>query len=259
MENKIKSYLAAAVVLAVFIFAFGYLSYVNTYSKSTQPSSYRSFSVSGEGKVTAIPDIAKFTFSVITEGGEDVDALQRENTDKTNSAIEFLKAEGIEAKDIKTASYNISPRYTYYDCKDLYSSVSSCPPPEIAGYTITQTVSVKIRDFAKIGKVISGVVDAGANSVSSLSFTIDEPTALENQAKEKAIIQAKEKAKLVARAGGFNVGRLLSIDEGYNPYYAYGMGGGDLVKAESSIESAPTIEAGSQEIVVNVTLRYEIE
>jgi uncharacterized protein YggE len=191
MDNKIKNYLAGAVVVAVFVFAFGYLNYVNSYSKSTQPSSYRSFSVSGEGKITAIPDIAKFTFSVITEGGKDVAALQKENTDKTNSAINFLKAQGVEAKDIKTANYNIEPRYQYYDCKNPERSVSPCPPAEIAGYTITQTVSVKIRDFTKIGTIISGVVNNGANSVSSLSFTIDDKTTLENQAKEQAIAEAR--------------------------------------------------------------------
>jgi hypothetical protein len=198
---------------------------------------------------------------VITEGGKDIVALQKENTDKANSAIDFLKAQGIEAKDIKTANYNVAPRYQYYDCKNPESSVSPCPPAEIAGYTITQTVSVKIRDFTKISGVISGVVNSGANSVSSISFAIDDQTALENQAKEQAITQAREKAELVAKAGGFSVGRLLSLEEGNIPYYAYGLGGGDMVKTASSNveESAPTIEAGSQEIKVNVILRYEIE
>lgn len=262
MNNKLKNILGIALVAAVFVFAFGYLDYVASYSRSTQPSSYRSFSVSGEGKVTAIPDIAQFTFSVVTQGGKDIAALQKENTDKTNSAIDFLKAQGIEAKDIKTTKYNMEPRYQYYSCKNPESSVAPCPPAEIVGYTITQTVLVKIRDFTKIGTIISGVVENGANSVSSLSFTIDDRTALENQAKEKAITQAREKAQLVAKAGGFIVGRLLSVDEGYTPYYAYGLGSEETKKmsALDSVEAAPpTIEAGSQEITVDVTLRYEIK
>lgn len=255
-HSKIKNYLGIAIVLAIFLFAVGYLSYVNTYSKSIQPSSFRSFSVTGEGKVTAIPDIAQFTFSVITQGGKDIAALQKENTDKTNKAITFLKAQNIDAKDIKTTSYNLEPRYQYYDCDRIMGSVEPCPPPEIVGYTITQTVSVKIRDFTKIGTIFSGVVDNGANSVSSLSFTIDDPTAVENQARDEAIAQARGKAELVAKAGGFRVGRLISIEEGYQPFYGYGLGGG--TKAESVVP-APIIEPGSQEVTINVTLRYEIQ
>lgn len=256
MDNKIKTYLGIAIVVAIFLFAVGYLSYVNVYSKSIQPSSYRSFSVSGEGTVTAIPDIAQFTFSVITQGGKDIAALQKENTEKTNKAIEFVKAQNIDAKDVKTTGYNLEPRYQYYDCRYPESSVNPCPPPDIVGYAITQTVSVKIRDFGKIGQVVSGVVENGANSVSSLSFTIDDPTSVENQARKEAIAKARKKAQLVANSGGFRVGRLISIEEGYQPYYSYGMGGGDLAKAESA--PAPTIEPGSQEVTISVTLRYEI-
>jgi uncharacterized protein len=261
MDNKVKQYLGMAVIIAIFLFAVGYLSYVNSYSKSVEPNSYRSFSVVGEGKVTAIPDVAQFTFSVITEGKKDIAALQKENVDATNKAIDFLKAQGIEAKDIKTTNYSLNPKYQYYDCRSPESSITPCPPAEIVGYTITQTVSVKIRDFAKIGAVVSGVVDAGANSVSSLSFTVDDSTALENQAKEEAITQAKAKAELIARAGGFKIGRLISLEDSYTPYYyGYGLGGGDM-KAESvsSAIPVPTIEPGSQEITINVTLRYEIK
>lgn len=255
--DKPKIYLGTALVVAVFLFAVGYLCYVNVYSKSIQPSSYRSFSVSGEGEVTAIPDIAQFTFSVITQGGKDIAALQKENTEKTNKAINFLKAQNVEAKDIKTANYNLEPRYQYYECRYPESSVNPCPPAEIVGYTITQTVSVKIRDFGKIGTIVSGVVENGANSVSQLSFTIDDPTAIESQARAEAIAQARQKAELVAKAGGFQVGRLISIEEGYTPIYGYGMGG--ATKAEYAAVPAPTIEPGSQEVTVNVTLRYEIK
>jgi hypothetical protein len=257
--DKPKIYLGSAIVLAVFLFVVGYLCYVGAYSKSIQPGSYRSFSVSGEGKITTIPDIAQFTFSVITEGGKDIASLQKDNTDKTNKAIDFVKIQGVETKDIKTTNYNLSPKYQYYNC-DRLSSITPCPPAEIVGYTITQTISVKIRDFAKIGDIMSGVVNSGANSVSSLSFGIDDQTAVENQAREKAIAKAREQANLVAKAGGFKVGRLISIEEGYTPYYSTkGLGGGISYDSVAVPEAAPVIEAGSQEITVSVTLRYEIQ
>ena len=96
-----------------------------------------------------------------------------------------------------------------------------CPPPEIVGYSITQTVSVKVRNFEKIGDLLSGIVDNGANSVSGISFTVDNSTKLENEARKNAMTEAKEKAKAVAEAGGFRLGRLLSVEEGgqYPTYY----------------------------------------
>lgn len=257
MTEKVKNYLGVAIIIALLAFAFAVLSYVNAYSKSIEPSSFRSFSASGEGKVVAIPDVAKFTFSVITEGGTDIAKLQKENTDKVNKAITFIKSKGIEAKDIKTESYNLNPRYQYFSCP---KAGGPCPPAEVVGYTITQTLSVKIREFSKIGEVLSGVIQNGANSASELNFTIDDPTEVQNKARAEAIMKAKAKAKAIAEAGEFRIGRLLSINEGgyYPPIYEKFGRGGDFAGVEAALP-VPTIEPGSQDVIVNVTLQYEIE
>ncbi len=262
MKETTKNYLGVAIIISILIVAFSSWSFVRSYSRSIEPSSFRSFVVSGEGEVVAVPDVAEFTFSVITQGGTDIASLQKTNTDKTNTAIDFVKSEGVDAKDIKTQSYNLEPRYQYYDCSSVYledGRPRPCPPPEIVGYTVTQTVLVKVRDFSKAGGILGGVVDAGANSVSQLNFTIDDDEKVLAEAREEAIEKAKEKAEAIAEAAGFSVGRLLSISEsGVYPravYYAkdmvYGMGGGEAA-------AAPSIEPGSQEVTVNVTLTYEI-
>jgi uncharacterized protein YggE len=124
------------------------------------------------------------------------------------------------------------------------------------GYTIRQTVSVKIRDFAKIGEILSGIVSEGANSVSNLNFVIDDPYELQNQAKAEAIQNAKKRAEALAKAGGFRVGRLLSIDESVSvPPIAYD---NRAYKTEAMGNAAPSIEPGSQDVQVSVNLRYEI-
>ncbi len=263
MTNRLKNYLGVAIIVSVLVLAFSAWSYVRAYSQSIQPSSFRSFSVSGVGKVVSIPDVAEFTFSVITEGGKDIGKLEKENTDKINATTDFIKSNGVDKKDIKTTNYNLNPRYENYNCYGpVYVSTKPCPPPTIVGYTINQTVQVKVRDFSKVGDVLGGVVEKGANSVSQLSFTIDDPTLVQNQAREEAIQKAKEEAKSIARAGGFGLGRLLSIDEngGYNPpmpmYRSMDSGFGGAV-LESKI--APSIEPGSEETQVSVTLRYEIK
>jgi len=257
MSNKIRDWLGIAIIVSMAVVALSAVGYVKTYSRVSEPTSFRSFFVSAEGKVVAVPDIAQFSFSLITEGGKDVAALQKQNTEKMNKAIAFLKDKSIEEKDITTQWYNIDPRYSYFNC----SEPGRCPPPEITGYTINQSVLVKVRNFDDIGNLLTGVVKEGANSVSQLTFTIDDRTEVENQAREEAIKKAKEKAEAIAKAGGFKLGRLLSISESgpsQPPIYPFGMGGGGYdMKAEQAAQ--PSIEPGSQDVIINVSLTYEIE
>lgn len=273
-HTHIKKYLGTGVVVALLLFAFSAVSYVRTYAKSIEPSTFRSFSVSGEGRIVAVPDIARFTFNVISQGGKDLGALQTANTQKVNGAISFVKSKGVDAKDVKTEGYNVEPRYQNIVCRPpeigilggptVYPGVSKvCPPPEIVGYTVRQTVSVKVRDFNVIGDLLSGVVQNGANSVSQLAFTIDDPTSVENEARAEAIAKAKEKAEALAKAGGFRVGRLLSISEGGpQPYYAaeaYGKAAGFGMGGDNVVAPAPAIEPGSQEVRVQMFLTYGIK
>lgn len=252
-ENYYKEILAAAALL----FVGASFWYVYSYSQSVVPT--RSFSVQGEGKIVAVPDVAQLSFGVLTEGGVNLAVLQRENTEKVNRVAGFLKENGVDEKDIKTQFYNISPRYQYFSCPPVRipEGVEPCPPPEIVGYSINQSVTVKIRDLNKAGDVVSGVVESGANTVSGPSFTVDDPTELQNQARAEAIAKAKEKARAVAEAGGFRLGKLISINEGVAfpapvPLYAFEKGGGVG-------GGGPSIEPGSQEVRVNVTLVYEIK
>ena len=264
MSDRTKNYLGWAIIIAVLAIGFSSISYVRSFSKMIAPNSFRSFSVSGEGQAVGIPDIAEFSFTVLTEGGKDIATLRKANDEKSNKAIEFLKKEGVTKEDIKTASYNLSPRYQNSTCG--YSNLAGrevCPPPEIVGYSIANTVEVKVRKemFDKVGTVLAGVVSVGANTVSQLSFTMDDPTEVENSARTMAINKAEAKAKAIAKAGGFSVGRLLDISEGgVRPYYQMAYDSKlSLDGAIAEMGSTPTIEPGSRDVIVNITLRYEID
>ena len=249
MNNTIKPYVFAVGIFLMAALGVSSLLLAFSYGKSVYPA--RTFLVQAKGNVTVIPDIASLSFSVLTEGDTDLVNLQQKNTQKANDAIAFVKDQSIDIKDIKTSGYSISPRYQYANC---FERDGICPPPEIVGYSITQTVEVKIRDFSKIGTVLGGVVEKGANTVSGVSFGVDDPEMVQNEARAEAIEKAKGKAKALVRAGGFRLGKLLSIEEGGvnpTPFYtleAQGKSGAPL----------PTIEPGSQEITVTVLLRYEI-
>ncbi len=268
MNTSIRNYLGVALILATLALGGAGLAYVSYYHASIDDTTQRVFSASGDGKAVAVPDVAEFSMSVISQGGKDIGSLLTTNTDKVNQAIAFVKGQGVDEKDIQTSGFNVDPRYQYYSCPSPISpignTVQTCPPADIVGYTVTQTVDVKIRDFTKIGAILSGVVGAGANSVSSLSFMVDDPTKVQAEAREQAIAKAKEKAQEVAAAAGFTLGKLIGVDEGWSQppvvysmdksYAPLAMGGSGAVATP-----APTIEPGSQEVQVTVTLRYAIE
>ena len=119
-------------------------------------------------------------------------------------------------------------------------------------------MDVKIRDLEKVGTIIEKAGSLGANQVGGLNFTIDEPEELRQQARIKALENAKTKAESLAQVAGVNVGRLVSFSENSyipGPIYldyakseAMGLGGG----------GAPAVEPGSQDIVINVTVTYEV-
>lgn len=248
-----KKIITLATILALVVGSYAAFVYARAYAGSVGPTSYRSFGVTSEGKVVAVPDVATFSFGLITQGGKDVAKLQSDNSTKVNKAIDFLKQAGVAEKDIKTINYSINPRYQGYNC----GVGELCPPAQIIGYEINQTVEVKVRKFDKVGDILAGVVTQGANSVSGLQFTVDDIKKLESEARGLAIKAANTQAELVAQAGGFGLGSLLSVDEVTNSPYPYAMGSA-MADVKMMAAPAPAIQAGSQEIVVRVNARYQI-
>jgi hypothetical protein len=255
MDNlKLKNYLFNSLIAALLIVSFSVFYFVLSYSSFKNYSS-RSFRVSSSGKVSVVPNIAIFSASVVSEG-KDLKNLQDENAKRLNNVLNFLKEQGIESKDIKTTDYNIIPQYEYYPCGNYEGSLSKkCPPPKIVGYSILQTLEVKVRDFSKVGDILSGVVEGGANQVSGLRFTVDNYEDLELQAKEVAIANAKKSALEIAKSGNFKLGKIISVD-----FYRSGnIPGQYLFSKAEGVSASPNIEPGTQEINVVATIQYEIK
>jgi hypothetical protein len=160
---------------------------------------------------------------------------------------------GIEEKDIKTSNYNLSPVYNYTNDRGQ----------ELIGYEVIQNISLKIRDLSKIGDVIAKTTEKGANQIGNINFTIDDEFELKNEARELAIEKAKEKAALISEQSGMELGDIKGVYESYNEYQpvmAYSnakleMGMGGVADALA----APSIQAGQNEVRVEVTLTYEIK
>ncbi|MFH0857396.1 MAG: SIMPL domain-containing protein [Candidatus Magasanikbacteria bacterium] len=210
----------------------------------------RTILISAEGKSTVVPDIGETTIGFEAEA-KTVTEAQEKNTKVMNSLIEKLKALGIDEKDIQTANYNVYPQYDYLEKEGRV----------LRGYMVSQNVQVKIRDLDMADKVFALAGEVGANQVGGLNFTIDERDAYIAEARQKAMVKIEEKARMLADSLGIQLGKVLSYDEyesgGAVPMYkayaedmVYGMGGG---------VAAPTIEAGSTEVVLNVNVTFEIK
>ncbi len=215
--------------------------------------------VQGEGKVQARPDIGTFSFSVLAEA-KDAAGAQTKSAEKINAILAALKEAGVEEKDIKTENYNLNPKYKYEEtaCRlGMY-----CPPtnPVIDGYEVSQMVTVKVRNLEKAGDLISKVGEKGATNVSSLQFTIDDEKVFKAQAREKAIADAKEKAKMLAKDLNVKIVRMTGFWEDQGVMYpmseqAYG---GDMMSADYKSIS-PEMPIGENEIKATVSITYEVK
>jgi uncharacterized protein YggE len=213
------------------------------------------FSVTGSGTVYAKADIASLTIGLKTETKKTAAEATKESTDKMNKIVDEVKKLSVEAKDIKTTDYRLNPVYNYTE-KD---------GQKLIGYEVTQNVTLKIRNLEKIGDIISKTTETGANQVGNINFTIDDEYELKNQARGLAIEKAKEKAEMIAKESGIKLGKITGVFESsinYPPMmldYSNAKMESSVVANQAGGIAGPSIEAGQNEVKVEVTLTYEVK
>lgn len=214
--------------------------------------------VQGDGQATLPPDVARISFTVQNTAKAVADA-QSATTKQANSAIEYVKGQNVEEKDIKTLSYNISPQYSYPNpC--LLGAV--CPAyedrtPKITGYQVSETVQVTMRDLTKVGELLGGLGKLEVQNVSGPAFALDDSTAGYNAARADAINKAKTQAGLLAKQLGVRLGKIVNFSEssgGYAYPMVYGIG------SEMTVSKAdtPNIPTGENTYNASVSITYEI-
>ncbi len=216
---------------------------------TSEPPAGNVITVLGQSKVSAIPDVASVSFTV-SEEAVTASAAQSEATKKSNIALAVLTEIGIDESDVKTASYTISPKYAY-----VPPCYGYCPstPQRVTGYSVSQTIEVKIRDTAKVGDVLAKLGDAGISSLYGPNFTIDNEDELRAEARTEAIEKAQAKAELLADELNVRLVRVVSFWESGSPMPYDAFGGA----AEMAMKS-PQIPVGENDIVVDVSITYEI-
>ncbi len=209
--------------------------------------------VNGKSELTIKPDMATISFSVTQENMDISKAsdLVNKNIEKI---LENLKTNGVLEKDIKTTSYNIYPRYDYIDDKTSPYGGKQV----LAGYSVTQSVVLKIRDLSKAGRIVSDLGGLGVTDMSGLSFTNDNYDELLRQVRDEAITDARKEAEKLAKALGVRLKKIIGYSEGgtYPIYYgraaAMGMGG------DVSMSKEAYLPTGENTITSNVSVTYEI-
>lgn len=248
---RVAMWLLVALLAGLLIYVLSSLRYVGA---GIAPGN--TISVSGYGESYSTPDIATFSYSVVSEKPT-VAQAQADATAKSNAILSYLKSAGIDEKDVQTTNYSINPQYDYTSavCANGY-----CPPGRqtLRGYEVRQSATIKVRDTAKAGDILAGIGGKGATEVSGLQFTFDNPQQGQVEARTKAIADASAKAKELARELGVSLVRVVSFNESSGgtptPMYAkaaVGMGG-------AADQSAPELSVGQNKVVDNVSVTYEI-
>lgn len=249
-SGKSGSVIKWIIVIAVVIFV---LRMIGGGHHMSDNRPVNTITVSGKGEIVVRPNIAMISFGVSAEN-IDVSKAQAESAEKINKVVTFLKEKGIEEKDIKTTNYNIYPRYDYGRGATQYYGGTQV----LAAYVVSQNLEIKIRKIEEAGAIIGGVGQFGVTDVSGLSFTLDEIDEKKDEAREAAIKDAREQAKVLAKDLGVRLGDITSFSEGSNYPVYYGIEksvamnmGGDA--------AAPQIPVGENKITSNVTVTYEIK
>ncbi len=206
----------------------------------------RTIVVNGNGKVSGNNDIAVTTIGY-SNTDKDVANAQANNKKVMDQITAELKKMGVADKDLQS-NYTIYPNYNYTQQKGQ----------ELIGYQVTNQLTIKIRDLVKIPDILSLAGKYGATEVSGLNFTIDDPENLKADARAKALVDARAKARDLAQKLGVNIGSVVA----YNEFE--GNTGGPIYNMKSmgasvGIGGGPeVVNSGSRDVEMNVSVTYEI-
>ena len=212
---------------------------------SIQPET--TLSISAEGQVVAAPDLAILSGGVVSEAKTAKEALQMNARDMAG-VMKALKDAGVPEKDIQTSNFSLQPQYQY----------PKEGPRYLTGYQVSNQVTAKVRDLENVGGVIDAMVTQGGNSFSGVSFAVEDPSELQNEARRKAMKEAVARANLYAEAAGYRVARIVTISENgsYNPQPRPVM----MARAESMDAGMPTqISGGELTYSAGVNVMFEFQ
>ncbi|WP_127903979.1 SIMPL domain-containing protein [Solirhodobacter olei] len=164
--------------------------------------------VTGEGSVSHVPDMAEITLGVTAEGKTAAAAVAQASA-QLAAVLKRLGAEGIAARDMQSSGLDLSPRWSNPNAQTGQAS-------KIVGFAASGTVRVKVHALDRLGHVLDAVVSDGANRISGLSFGLSDPAPYQDAARKAAVADAMHRASVLAAAAGVKLGPVQSISEAGN-------------------------------------------
>ncbi len=201
--------------------------------------------VSASAEASRVPDIASLSAGVVTQAADGKSAMAQ-NAQQMSRVLAAIKAAGIAERDVQTSGVNLNPQYRYADNE----------APKITGYQASNTVSLKVRDIANLGKVLDALAAQGSNQINGPTFQIDEPGPVEDEARLAALKKAQDRAETYARSLGLKVRRIVSISEtsgGIRPVMMARM-----AAAPMAADMSTPVAAGETTVSVNLDVVFEL-
>jgi uncharacterized protein YggE len=197
--------------------------------------------VTGTGKVVVVPDIAFITLAVVTDGDTASSALDANNV-AMRRLFKLLADLGIDERDVQTSHFSISPKYRH----------PAGSEPILIGYTVSNQITVTVRQLDEMGTVLDSLVKEGANRVSSVTFAVSDPEKAMDEARAKAMADAKRKADIYAKGGNVTLGPVVRITETDNaPAMRWQY-------EAAALKPGVPLAHGEKELTVTVTVVYAI-
>jgi uncharacterized protein YggE len=243
-RNRLAAFaLSAGALLAVACSDRG-----NTDFVISQPSQ-TGISVSGNGRISVVPDIALLTLGVEVNAPS-VAAARSAAATAMKAVRASLDGNGIRDDDIQTLAFDIQPRYQYRHEEK----------PEITGYAVSNRVSVKVRDLDDVSDLLDGAAEAGGDAVriGGIAFTVDDPGRYEGDARKAAVGDAHKRAEELAALAGVRLGKVLSISES-GASVPFAQPGAERMMLQSADAPSTPISPGETEISLSVFVVYDIE
>jgi len=226
------------------IIAIGFLALLLAVPAARADEASPSITVMGTGTASGTPDIAEVSTGVVTQAPTAAQAMSQ-NSATMELVLKAIRAQGVADRDVQTTNVSIVP-------VRAQSSPSRPQPAAVTGYEVTNQVHVKVRNLTSLGRLIDTLVSQGANALGGIAFSIADPAPLLDQARTKAIADARQKAQVFATAAGAKLGRVLAIKDTAS--------GAPHPMAARMMASAPVpIAAGEQELEVSISVTYALE
>ena len=208
----------------------------------------RTMTVKGTGEVSAVPDIAMVSAGVLSQAPTPSAAIAQNNT-AVNKVLAAIKEFGIAATDVQTARFQLSPQFR------RRRGPGADGQPEIAGYRVSNQVTVRLRALEKLGPLLDSLVANGANQLGGLRFDVAGREALLDTARKRAIADAKRRAALYAAELGASVGRALRVSEVGVPHPIPTR----FRALESRAASAIPVAPGEHTLSASVNILFELK